>query len=119
MPGYLAYMPTLEHLPLKSPNLSRDLPRSGIAESKLSSIPGGTDRNFASYGHQVAALSDNQRAILCDPQTSGGLLVAVSAESEAEVQALLRQQGINDQPIGCLVAADPANTELVQLVTQS
>lgn len=82
-------------------------------------IPGGTDRNFASYGHQVAALSDIQRAILCDPQTSGGLLVAVSGESEAEVQTLLRQQGICDQPIGCLVAANGGSSELVQLVAQS
>jgi len=40
-------------------------------------FPGGTDRNFASYGHKVSALPDDARAVLCDPQTSGGLLVAV------------------------------------------
>ena len=46
---------------------------------------------------------ETQRAILCDPQTSGGLLVAVSADAEAQVQALLREQGLSDQPIGQLV----------------
>lgn len=39
-------------------------------------IPGGTTRNFDSYGHKVSQLSDISKAILCDPQTSGGLLIA-------------------------------------------
>ena len=40
-----------------------------------SCIPGGTLRNFDSYGDRVAPISDEQRNLLCDPQTSGGLLV--------------------------------------------
>lgn len=40
-------------------------------------IPGGTKRNFASYGHHVALTEDRQKWLLADPQTSGGLLVAV------------------------------------------
>ncbi|CAK9885150.1 MAG: Selenide, water dikinase [Candidatus Erwinia impunctatus] len=47
-------------------------------------VPGGTSRNFSSYGHQVGHMNDFQRQLLCDPQTSGGLLFAVeSAESES------------------------------------
>ena len=42
--------------------------------------PGGTDRNFESYGHKISSLTDAQRALLCDPQTSGGLLVAVTQD---------------------------------------
>jgi len=42
--------------------------------------PGGTDRNFDSYGHHLGPLTDAQRALLCDPQTSGGLLVAVAPD---------------------------------------
>ena len=42
--------------------------------------PGGTDRNFESYGHKISPLTDSQRALLCDPQTSGGLLIAVTPE---------------------------------------
>lgn len=48
----------------------------------LGCSPGGAQRNFDSYGHKLAPMSDVQRQILCDPQTSGGLLVAVTPESE-------------------------------------
>ncbi len=41
---------------------------------------GGTDRNFDSYGQKISALTKRQRALLCDPQTSGGLLVAVAPD---------------------------------------
>jgi selenide,water dikinase len=78
-------------------------------------VPGGTLRNFDSYGAKVGALTDSQRAILCDPQTSGGLLVAVSAESESEVQALLRQHGLSDQPIGQLLSGS-GSAALIELV---
>jgi len=47
-------------------------------------VPGGTKRNWASYGHKIGELSDYQMNILADPQTSGGLLMAVS---EAEHNA--------------------------------
>lgn len=49
-------------------------------------VPGGTMRNFDSYGHKVSTMTEIQKAILCDPQTSGGLLVAVRPDS---VEALL------------------------------
>lgn len=68
--------------------------------------PGGTDRNFASYSDKVSALTDEQRQLLCDPQTSGGLLVAVEADSELNFLATLREQGIELESIGQLVAAD-------------
>lgn len=76
---------------------------------KLGCIPGGTLRNFDSYGHKLAELSDIQQHILCDPQTSGGLLVAVSPESELEVQALLARHDIITKPIGELVEATGPN----------
>jgi len=34
-----------------------------------------------------------QQALLCDPQTSGGLLVACTPEAEAEVLRLFREHG--------------------------
>ncbi len=46
-------------------------------------IPGGTERNFDSYGHKVSPITETQKAVLCDPQTSGGLLVAVMPEAKA------------------------------------
>jgi selenide, water dikinase len=74
----------------------------------LGCIPGGTQRNFASYGHRLGAMTDAQRALLCDPQTSGGLLLAVRPEHAANVEQLLRDQGIEDsliRPIGELVSS--------------
>ncbi len=68
-------------------------------------LPGGTLRNFDSYGHRLAPLSTEQKHLLCDPQTSGGLLVAVGAEGEAEFLACARALGLELEPVGEMVAA--------------
>ncbi|MDX5371216.1 MAG: selenide, water dikinase SelD [Pseudomonadaceae bacterium] len=66
-------------------------------------VPGGTLRNFDSYGEKIAPISEQQRNLLCDPQTSGGLLIAVSAEGEAEFLAVAAELGLTLAPIGQLV----------------
>ncbi len=66
------------------------------------SVPGGTGRNFASYGHKVSALSEQQKALLCDPQTSGGLLVAVDPEGQAGFDETCRSLGLSLTAIGSL-----------------
>ena len=66
-------------------------------------VPGGTLRNYESYGERIGALSEEQQHLLCDPQTSGGLLVAVSAEGEAEFLAVAAELGLDLAPIGELV----------------
>ena len=66
-------------------------------------IPGGTNRNFDSYGHKIADLTPFQRAILCDPQTSGGLLVAVKAEKAGEFAEILRGHNFSTEPFGVFV----------------
>jgi selenide,water dikinase len=63
-------------------------------------IPGGTVRNFDSYGHKIAPITDYQRHILCDPQTSGGLLVAVNEDKVADFQNLLRGYDMDVKPFG-------------------
>lgn len=68
-------------------------------------VPGGTQRNFDSYGERIAALDERHKQLLCDPQTSGGLLVAVAPEGEAEFLAVCAELGLNLQPIGQLVEA--------------
>ena len=70
------------------------------------SIPGGTNRNWDSYGHKIGDLTDYQRAILCDPQTSGGLLVAVDPTGREEVQQVFREYGFNLEPFGKLQEQD-------------
>ena len=53
-----------------------------------------------------------QRALLTDPQTSGGLLVACAAESEAEVLAAFRKQGFDAAcRIGQMVAGKGVGVE--------
>jgi selenide,water dikinase len=68
-------------------------------------IPGGTHRNWDSYGDKVAAISDQQKAILADPQTSGGLLIAVAATGIEAVSNVLTANGLSAfmQPIGRIV----------------
>lgn len=70
-------------------------------------IPGGTHRNFDSYSEHLPPLTDDQKAIICDPQTSGGLLVAVSAEAEQELKTLLEANGIDAICIGMLNTYEP------------
>lgn len=57
-------------------------------------IPGGTHRNWASYGHKIGPLTDRQRLVLCDPQTSGGLLVAVEADAVPEFLKLAQTKNL-------------------------
>ena len=67
-------------------------------------IPGGTNRNWDSYGDKIGGLSDYQKAILADPQTSGGLLVAVDPTAADDVKNILKQNGLEKfaTPIGSL-----------------
>ncbi|MGA7180432.1 MAG: selenide, water dikinase SelD [Thiobacillaceae bacterium] len=68
--------------------------------------PGASERNWSSYGHEVAlpdSMSDWQRKMICDPQTSGGLLVACDENDADEVLELFRKNGfMSANPIGRL-----------------
>jgi len=77
------------------------VPRISVLDEYLEqgSIPGGTNRNWASYGHKVIEISEHQKHILADPQTSGGLLVAVSPDKSEEFEIMLRSNGIPEKNI--------------------
>ncbi|TWC29123.1 selenophosphate synthase [Pseudomonas sp. SJZ079] len=78
------------------------VPRLGSVDYYLEQgcVPGGTQRNFDSYGEKIAPLPEAHKLLLCDPQTSGGLLVAVTADGEAEFLAVASELGLSLQPIG-------------------
>ena len=57
--------------------------------------PGGTYRNVRSYEKHVSGLTVDNQKILADPQTSGGLLVAVSPEFLEEYILLAQSSGIS------------------------
>ena len=87
----------------------RDLLENGIA-------PGGTHRNVSSVNDVVSwddGLTDEDRLLLCDAQTSGGLLISVPADRAGQLVDALREEGapcaavvgrITDGPAGSIKA---------------
>jgi selenide,water dikinase len=78
-----------------------DLPviAEALTWAKQGTKTGATDRNWKGYGHEVefaAGAPDWQRALVTDPQTSGGLLVACAPDSEAAVIGEFTRRGFAD-----------------------
>jgi selenide,water dikinase len=76
-------------------------------------FPGGTTRNWNSYGNKIAAITDEQKYLLADPQTSGGLLVAVEEAHANLFEATWQQQSLSVLPpvsFGKLVTKDDSFT---------
>ena len=75
-------------------------------------VTGASERNWSSYGNQVSMPAGDttlQRRMLTDPQTSGGLLVACSADAAPAVLDIFKAQGFADAAIiGRLVAGAAA-----------
>lgn len=63
-------------------------------------IPGGTKRNWQSYGHNVAGVDENDWVVLADPQTSGGLLVSVDNDYTANFELVCLGAGLKVNQIG-------------------
>lgn len=76
------------------------------------SMPGGTSRNWDSYGSKVSTLTDEQKAILADPQTSGGLLVCVDEDATSEFESQAFSKGLSLKPFGQLV---PRQSHIIQV----
>lgn len=70
-------------------------------------VPGGTGRNFASYGEHMQAVTESDRALLCDPQTSGGLLVSVNPAELDVFQESVRDAGLELDCIGEILPDGP------------
>lgn len=62
--------------------------------------PGGTIRNLLSYENDISGLNDYNKIILADPQTSGGLLIAVESAHQMEFEKLCSQEGYDLLPFG-------------------
>jgi len=69
--------------------------------------PGGAQRNFESYGHKLGEMTDTQKKILCDPQTSGGLLVAVENNHAEEFIKFAGSLDLKLSPLGELTKSNP------------
>ncbi len=78
-------------------------------------VTGASGRNWASYDHAVAladAITPVQQALLSDPQTSGGLLVACDAATVDEVLAQFAREGFAHAAVIGEMAAGPAKVEV-------
>jgi selenide,water dikinase len=73
----------------------------------LGCSPGGTRRNIASAGVKLGSSIESQRNIVCDPQTSGGLLVIVDENAEDEFLATTNAAGLALRSIGRIVESGP------------
>jgi selenide,water dikinase len=62
-----------------------------------------TMRNWKSYESKVEGISGESLLTLCDPQTSGGLLIAVSPHREQELSALLSSHHLPVARIGRMI----------------
>jgi len=70
-------------------------------------IPAITYRNWNSYGEKISEIGARALHLGCDPQTSGGLLIAVHPDAVDQVTTLLKEYDFDATictPIGKLVA---------------
>ena len=85
------------------------IPRFPFVERylELGCHPGGTSRNWSSYGDKIDLRSDDDRFIIADPQTSGGLLVTVAPYAQMSFEKFMMKEGYELTAIGRMVGADP------------
>lgn len=78
------------------------------------SVPGGTNRNWDSYGHRISVtnpqLEERAKLLLADPQTSGGLLVSVGEKGLDRFREILADFGLQEfsAPIGRIIPKQDA-----------
>ena len=85
-----------------------DFAREGI-------VTGASARNWTGYGTRVklgAAIGEAEKALLTDPQTSGGLLVACAPSACEDVLAIFRSEGFGAAAIVGEVLAGEAEVRV-------
>jgi selenide,water dikinase len=81
-----------------------------MALARAGHVPGGGGRNrdfLAGWLDLDPSLPEEMLALLTDPQTSGGLLIAVAAERVDALARALRRSGARAWEVGALVAGAP------------
>jgi selenide,water dikinase len=77
---------------------------------------GAAGRNWESYGHEVtlADIADWERGLLCDPQTSGGLLVAAAPEAADAVLRCAIEAGFAQTAVIGAFSAGPPGIDVLR-----
>lgn len=96
-----------DKIPLITPDLSEYILQK--------CIPGGTQRNWQSYGGKVSSISGEKQAVLADPQTSGGLLIAIDPAAHNEIRGIFKNNGLENysSPIGRLLQKDQITVNVI------
>ena len=79
-----------------------------LAMAERGLVTGASGRNWASYGTSVQlapGITNAQQALLCDPQTSGGLLVACAEDAVGEVMTIFERYGFEGAAVIGTMAA--------------
>jgi len=79
----------------------------------LGCVPGGARKNFASYGSKISEMTQEQREILCDAQTSGGLLVVVEKDGVDDFLKLTESANLTLEAIGETTAQQDKIVEVI------
>ena len=82
-----------------------------LALARAGLVTGASGRNWASCAEEVVldpAIGDAERALLTDPQTSGGLLVACAAEAAGEVVDIFAREGFEGATVIGEMRSGPA-----------
>ena len=79
-------------------------------------VPGGTTRNRRDFEPSLqwdAGVDETSRTLLCDAQTSGGLLIAIPEERAADLLSMLEKAGTPTAArIGSAVDGDPGHIRI-------
>lgn len=98
----------MKHVPLLSG--VRELAAQGM-------VTGASGRNWAAFGHEAhlsPALDATDQALLADPQTSGGLLVACAPDSVDRVLTIFHEHGFAAAAdVGSIEAIDASGKQLI------
>jgi selenide,water dikinase len=86
-----------------------------LAMAAAGCVTGASARNWSSYGDEVwlsPEIDGASKALLCDPQTSGGLLVACAPGAVDEVMAVLQRHGFSQAAVVGAMTDDPAGVRV-------
>ena len=79
-------------------------------------VPGGTRRNRKAAETSVewaGALREHEKLLLCDAQTSGGLLIAVAEDRKDALLAALQRRGVSAAVVGRMTDGTPRTVRVL------
>jgi len=71
--------------------------------------PDNTMRNWQSYEKKVEGIGAESLLTLCDPQTSGGLLVCIEGHKASDFEKVVQKNGMELKPFGRLSSKTPGH----------